>query len=394
MTSWVFGYIQPDNLAFMFLSLAILLGLRATRWIGRSSRWLLMGLVLSLLLATKVQYFIAGAFPIFAWLTVCASTSNLGRGRIARLVLIAVIPIAGMGVLCSYITHTTPTAGPFGDVRLGRDFFEAAHSGVVELLSYAWSQLTAVYFTNFGLGSGLVSYWGSVSWLMTPVRFGNTYCTFLLLEFISFSTTIVGGLMLFRQLKVLGRIRRVGRRRSFRAAAWLLTRNLILTTYFTFISFILVLAIYAGSDVIKQGRYWLPFIVANMLCATTYVPGIFVERFRKAASKLVTSFLSGYSLLAAGFAIQALSLRFYVPPERIFPFERGVHVDARCADPGVEIPYSGVVSVSGSKDLVLCGWALDMSTGRLSRRSLSKFKECRPFERSMACSAQTSCRAC
>ena len=113
MTSWVFGYIQPDNLVFVESSLAVYLAMRARRVIEVDKTWLLLGLVLSCEFATKVQYFVATAVPVLAWLLICARDAKIPARKVTReLFLFSTPMIVLAGASWVYVAHQASPAGP------------------------------------------------------------------------------------------------------------------------------------------------------------------------------------------------------------------------------------------------------------------------------------------
>jgi Predicted membrane protein (DUF2142) len=370
-TSWVFGYIQPDNLVFVLTSLTILFGLRARPVIARDLTWLALGLALAFLCATKVQYFIATAVPVIAWLAVCAAQAKLVRLTLLRKLVLLLAPIAIVVAICVYIAYAPPMPGPIAKGELGQHFFRALNAGPSDVARYVWEQTGAAFGNYLGVGRGLISYWGSISWLMTPVVFGTIPITLGVFEIISGLTITVASLMLVRQFKVFLRLALVARYRSA-AALRLLTQNLLLISYAMFLASMLAFSIFTNGEIVKQGRYFLPFILASNLCAAKYGPQALPRRYGIPFSRLMLTLLCCYSVIGSFFAIKSLNQRFYVPVSEPSAFERSLHVDASCNDLGYDIDRTRALIVRRPQPIVLCGWALDASTGEPVRGVLAQ----------------------
>ncbi len=278
-------------------------------------------------------------------------------------ILLFAAPIVILGSLCAYVNYEAVPSGPLAGA-MGSQLKRAAHGGVDSVVVYVLGQLRRFYDINVGLGGGLVSYWGSISWLMTPVLFGSVSLTLFVFEFISVTSALVVILMMLRQIKVFARLAALARRRvSALTVLRLATGNLVLTTYFVFIAAMLAFSVFTNGEVVKQGRYWLPFILANFLCATIYASEVLPGRLRSAFSRTMLVALCVYSAIASGFAIHSMEARFYQPVLVRFPFERALHVDSSCADPGDEVQREATFAVERGQLLNLCGWALELSTG-------------------------------
>jgi hypothetical protein len=156
--------------------------------------------------------------------------------------------------------------------------------------------------------------------------------------------------------------------------------NLLLSSYLLFLVLMLGFSIYTNGEIIKQGRYFLPFIMASNLCATIYAPQVLPHRFGRALSILMLTALCVYSAVASVFAIRSLERRFYVSPAHAFPFERSLHVDSSCFDPGVDIDRATLVTVRKQQPLILCGWVFDTSTGDPVQSVLAQIDAARPSQ--------------
>ena len=246
-------------------------------------------MVLGFLIATKVQYFIATAFPIFAYLLILAVRSELKGWNLFRRILLFAAPI----VILAAFVYTPITRRCLAGPSPARWVPNLSGRPMV------------------GSTGGRLCPWAIAEILRYPCR---TRRGFGLLLGIHFLANDPGALWQrlsdFVRLRIYQRYIGPGRhshdaasdqgvREACRACASpgfrvnvlrLATGNLVLTTYFVFIAAMLAFSVFTNGEVVKQGRYWLPFILANFLCATIYasevLPGGCDQRFRAQCSLL------------------------------------------------------------------------------------------------------------
>jgi hypothetical protein len=315
LTSWVSAYVQPDNLSFTAVSLALYSALRLRREPDqlRAAAW--TGAVLAVLALTKSQYFVAVALPVLTdrvlrfaarphpWSRWCAFAVLIGAPLLlADLVLRATI--AGTGSQVAYLVSANgnPLAAP-------------AHAGLPALAVYIAQTLVKAWTSFFYNGFTFYGYWGEFSWNRTQIVFGPPLVTASIYALLGACSVLVGLLVAVRlAFGVWPRLLRVARARGVPSALRLLASDVPLNAYLLFIGIMLV--VYVGTDggLAGEGRYWLPFILPAILCAVRYAPKALPSR--RLQNVFATTFGAGllaYSALGVFAAPAAMEARFYAP---------------------------------------------------------------------------------
>ena len=199
LTSWVSAYVQPDNLSFLAVTLALYVALRFRREPGdaRSAAWL--GLALGLLAFTKAQYFVVVALPVLA----AAALALTGRRRswaawaVRVALLIGPAAVAVASLRGSAVGADKQLAG----VAFNHpgQLAEAARLGLIPLVETAAGLLWRGFFATFFSGPAFDGYWGGFSWDDTRIGFGSEEVTRLVY-------TLLGGFSLLLALLVAIRL--------------------------------------------------------------------------------------------------------------------------------------------------------------------------------------------
>jgi hypothetical protein len=379
LSSWVFAYIQPDNLAAVLLALVTYLGLLARNNIKSNAIWSLTGLALALLAATKVQYFLASGLSACAALLAYGSSAGMRRAELARKWATVVIPPVLVGIFARSIA-----AYPVLHGRIQGNAFaawsDALGRGPNYAATYILSNLTGFYGMYFGLGQGLVTYWGSISWLMTRIVIGSWSTYILVYFFILALTSAVAILMLVRQTRVVARLANVAIRRSFWAAAREATGDTVLTSYGCFILILGVISVLTDGAAVNQGRYFLPFVAAGILCAVHYGPQVLPRRLKLPFSMVMLLALLSYSVVDTFYGFRALDTRFYIPSKIKFKYEASVNPDpyGTCGPHFVGTRQQPLFVVKRPASIRICGWALDSRIGGPARGLLVSIDDNKP----------------
>jgi hypothetical protein len=368
LTTWVSAYVQPDNLAFTAVALIFYLSLRLRREenVLRAALWL--GLALGLLALTKYQYFIAVALPVLADRTVrSAPQLRTASRRLAYLFLVCVptvILVASSLVMReSESAHVAQTIGANGD-----PLAIAAQHGPAALAAYVSAEGVAFVSKTFSWGLPFVSYWGAISWTARQLQFGDAVATSLVYKALGTCSLFIFALVVARTIRVWVRLARVARRRL--GAFWrLLFSDVIFNSYVLFI--VVIGAIWVATQGLAgtQGRYWLPFILPAMLCATRYaVPPVReLRRLRRPFVTIGTCALLLYSVTGSFAALAALDDRFYRAPTALSPFEYNARI-TRLGAYDLYAPTDGVPRVAFGAATSVDGWAVDSRAGAPARR--------------------------
>jgi hypothetical protein len=144
----------------------------------------------------------------------------------------------------------------------------------------------------------------------------------------------------------------------------LLASDVILNSYFLFCAVIFAVLIATGGQLGTQGRYWLPFMLPSVLCATRYAPQLFRRRrTRRLFATALGAGLLAYCVVGtfAGFA--ALETRFYRPPAVLHEVEYLARI-TRIGPYNLYLPQTEPLGLRRNERIPIDGWAIDSRTGK------------------------------
>jgi hypothetical protein len=364
LASWVSAYVQSDNLAFTAVALVFYLSIRLRREpdVLRAALWL--GLALGLLVLTKSQYFVAVALPALADRTFRSARHLRSlQGWLGYLGLVAGPAIllglstlwVSAGVGGQFTASVSANANPLG-------FMWA--KGFHPFLGYVVEQLANAWRTAFYHGLSFISYWSAISWTGYRFEFGPAQLTDFVFTLIGVVTQVVAVMLAVRAILVWARLVTVARRRSPAAALRLLASDVILNSYFLFGAVIFALLVATGGKLGTQGRYWLPFILPSVLCATRYAPQLFRRRrTRRLLATVLGAGLLAYSVVGTFAAFAALEARFYRPPAVLQDVESFARI-TRIGPYNLYEPQTEPLRLGRNERIPIDGWAIDSRAGK------------------------------
>lgn len=308
LTSWVSAYVQPDNLTFTGVTLALLAALRLKSRPCDTFASVALGVVLSLLAFVKQPY--AGV----VYLTSAALV--LSGIRHARSLPRRFIAVAFVCVIPLLALRMATFATPVGSIRVAHNLaptaalpaaattFGAAGQIVVE----AWRALGDAYVS----GISFRRFWDSFGW--TDVSyFHNVRFAFVIETVIGSLSCVVLLSFLARQWRVCRRIVRVALRRSAARALELACGDVVLNTYVLWTALLIVVCAASRGTWTLQGRYWLPVLAPMMVILVGRAPRALPIYIRSRAATLAACAMLGYSVASAPFALTAAYARYYRP---------------------------------------------------------------------------------
>ena len=157
---------------------------------------------------------------------------------------------------------------------LDRGLHDAARHGISSAAGYVGAMLQWAFYVIFGGGIGFKTYWGAISWTATPILFGNEAATEFIDRVLLIGTLVTLTLVALRAWSTVHRLVLVGRRRSWATAIEIALADTPFNSYAFFNLIMIVLFIYTGGEIARQGRYWLPFLLPATLCAIAYAPRV------------------------------------------------------------------------------------------------------------------------
>ncbi len=354
LTSWVAGYVQPDNLSFTLVTLALWLALRWEKS-GRLTDALALSVSLGLLFLTKQHY------GLCAWLSVLLVTlprlmARGVRNAAATAVVLVVVPAVcfKLSFVATYSPGLAYAASSFSKVgsTVSLDRLRDVLAGYVVGINSAF----------FG-GASFADYWlrfGERGEKLFPATLGAVVRVVLLGAMLACFALVAA-----YQLRVVRRIARVARDRSLPAGLRLATGSLFWNVY-VLTSFVMIFAfVESNEEIWLEGRYWLPLIVPMIVLSVRFA-NAFARRLRPALRYGFLGSLAAFCVFSAANGIGAIGREYYRAPShglRFVPiaglFDVRRFGSAEAAD--------GPILLRRGDDLEVRGFAVDPRTGFAAR---------------------------
>ncbi len=369
LTSWVSAYVQPDNLAFTAVALALYASIRARRESDplRAAAWL--GAALGVLALTKADYFVAVAIPALADRTLrFAARPATWRAWLAYGAL-AAGPALVLGATARAIAHgAADTVAAFVSAN-GDPIGDAARHGIGPLVAYLGAEAVRGWNALFFDGISFVSYWGAISWTGTRIAFGSPALTDAVFTALGVASQLVALMVAARiAFGVWPRLVRIARRRGIATMLRLLASDVPLNAYVLFATIILAIYVSTGGSMGTQGRYWLPLILPAVLCATRVAPRALRPIFRKRLAFVLGGALVAYSIVGAVAALGTLQARFYASPATLHTEEAQAQFTRVGQYPVATLFALDDTRLFGPKQTIdVEGWAFDSRSGLPAR---------------------------
>jgi 4-amino-4-deoxy-L-arabinose transferase-like glycosyltransferase len=313
MTTFVASAVQPDNLSFVLVALAVYLALLARRH-GQAAGWLWgLGITLGLLLATKFQFFLCLAPVLYA----AGLTER--RFRTSRSSWQTALVALSLPVIALYAVHLWVVAGsriPVGtqaSVFPNTAYFDQELAGGVgSFLAYIAMALGGGLREYFLGGQSFTSFWGIFGWMDTPIQFGSVILTSIV-RATAMSWTLLTLVLIVMQLAQVGRrLVRVALHRHGWLALRLALSDPFLCSYVLFTIFMFGLFVITDGSFFPQGRNWFPFLLPTWMVALRYAPRVFKSAGRRVAyTRLTATGLATYCAAGGVFALLTVTQRFY-----------------------------------------------------------------------------------
>jgi len=303
LTSFVSSAIQPDNLAFALVNIAVLLALEIQQSHPlRTRRWLTIALGLCLALLTITKYHTALCVLIAALAAVFYRTWRMERRELFRTALTILTPI----VLAAALQAAINWGGHAQLRNLGS--YSSAATRVPPGMAF---RVKAAIVDYIGGGTTFHGFWGLFGWNDTALVIVNHRFNTTLRRAILWVTWIVIAAALLRVMHVWLRLFRLHRHRPTGTAIGALLSNVFLNSYLLFAALMLALYVITGNGFTAQGRNWYPFITGIFWLGVWYAPGLFRGRVRESLRWLLLSLILSYSLASVYYGLAAVVHRFY-----------------------------------------------------------------------------------
>lgn len=373
LTSFVASYVQPDNLSWLLVTVAVFLALRGRRF-GFSRSWLLAeGAALGGLLATKQVYYVC-LLPAIAAMIASERWYQGRRWRgprwpaAAAALLGPSLLLAGLASLAVWpaipypgAVHKTQNVAHISTAALAT----AVEQGPGAAFFYVVTSVQDA-FSNFYFGTTMLTFWNTFGWLDVAVTIRSARVGAVVHDAIVGVTVVIFVLMLLRLETSAQRLFRVARRGRPRTALRLACANPFLNAYLAFIVVMFSLYVVTGGSFGPQGRNWIPFLFPIFSVGVLHAPRVLAgTRVRKAAGGAVLLGLALYSAAAAYSAPGDIRARYYGPPPNVSSLEL-----AGVAKPAPGLAYA-IERIDGSQwprvpaesYVTVEGWAFDREAG-------------------------------
>ncbi len=359
LTTWVAGYVQPDNLSLLLVTATILCALWWREHPLRVARVAALSLVIAALFFTKHQY------ALGAWIAVipfaAAQVFSRHRGSRAALVLtsIALIPLCAFAASL-VVTPATHLSAMGSFVHASFLNAGAPRSRTAALPAFASGMLASVLDAYAG-GSAQYSYWFYFGYRNAHV-FPNAVLPVLRAVIVVLSlTTIV--LCAAVERRLLLRVWRVARRRS--TVGWrLATAGVDKNLYLALTLILLAAGATHAGGLELQGRYWLPVIVPAMVIVLVQLPKLVHRRAsRRRFVHAAAALMASYSVIASVSALDAMRTDFYGPARGTPRRDTCARVVALQSAGAFARNVRATITLNARRPLVARGYAVDMITG-------------------------------
>jgi hypothetical protein len=320
LTSFVASAIQPDNLSFLLVSLAVYLALLARR--RGQTPWLIgaLGLAMGCLLVTKTHYFLCLAIPIAAVLLLQRRGQPQRTGPLRAGLLVTAPSLALLAVHLWVVWGSTiPVPSTATAMPNWADFHAAAALGPMPFAKYFGTALGQATYTYYLGGDSFRTFWGTVGWL-GRIQFGAPV-VYQVIYAIEVGSSLVVLVIMARHFTRTGRrlVRLVARGRAWTAVRLALVDPL-LVAYLLFTGFMFAYFVLTHGTFYPQGRNWLPFLLPTWMLALHYAPRA-LRRQPALAARFPVISAAGLALLCVvvgAFAIFTIQHRFYATVTGLF----------------------------------------------------------------------------
>ena len=305
LTSFVGSYAQPDVLAFTLMSLAFWLALRLRRPPAGAGLVAALGLVLGLLLVTKVHFYLCVLPPVLAALALGRSAPRPPRAWVRSAALL-LAPSLLLGLV-------------YGATVWGRPNWYVNAPPQTPTASL-WARFAAALLDFVGRhGATHLSFWGVFGWMDTLLKIGSSTTTARVRLALWAGTWAVLALSLLRLGKVAARLVRLWRRGKARAALRLATANVPVNSFFLFTVLMFVLYVRSGNSFGAQGRNWLPFLLPIFLMAAAHAPRALSLRLCRLCTWGVVLGLLLFVGAGSYYSLRTIQHRYYAPAATATP---------------------------------------------------------------------------
>ena len=320
LTIFVASSVQPDNLTMLLVLFCTYCVLRFKRQESfhesNVSLQLLLGLALGALLVTKYHIFLCTAFAVFG----VVISEHIFLRRPANH-LLRKLPLL---LLPSILLFTVQLWIVWGS---GTITGSNSHWAKVSLLSGIRNALLDYYRG----GPAWISWWGTFGWGDAYLVIGSPAFQARVWQLLSLLTLLTLGLVCGRVTYVITSLLILVRRERWRMALRILFSNPLLTAYFPFLVFMVLLYALTDNAFAAQGRHWFPFTLSSFVMTLHYAPRVLGRKKQRMLSTMLMVGMLIYCGVAGYFSIKTITARYYPPITSNVP-------SSKVSDSGIPFP--------------------------------------------------------
>ncbi|HEX5874396.1 MAG TPA: DUF2142 domain-containing protein [Pyrinomonadaceae bacterium] len=298
LTTFVSSSVQPDNLTMFLVLLCSYCALLFRRRESNQFRLsVVLGFALGALLVTKYHIFLFTALAVFATVI----TEHIFQRRPLR-ALMRQLPLLLLPSILLFSIQLWVVWG--GDQITGGNLRSAS----VSLPAGIKSALMDYYRG----GPAWVSWWGTFGWMDAPLVIWSPDFQTRVHRLLAWLTLLTLLMVFFRLVQVSVRLIRLAWRKRWRQSLRIACSNPLLTSYFLFSIFMVLLYALSGNSFFAQGRHWFPYTLSGFVMALHYAPRVLPRlRVRRVVSNLLIAGLLVYCAVGAYYSLKTITDRYY-----------------------------------------------------------------------------------
>ena len=309
-TIFVAASVQPDSLTMFLVLLCTYCALLYRRAESNVRLRLVLGLALGALLVTKYHIFLFTAFSVAG--TVIAE--HLYQRRPAKN-LLRQLPLL---VLPSILLFAVQLWIVWGGERITGT---ALHSAKASLPT----GIRSAFWDYYRGGSAFISWWGTFGWGDAYLFIWSPSFQSRVWQILSVLTLLMIALVFGRVVGVIRSLIALVQRGRWRMALRLLFSNPLLTSYFPFLVFMVLLYALTDNSFAAQGRHWFPFTLSSFVMTLHYAPRVLERKKQRVLATMLMAGMLFYCGVGAYFSLKSITDRYY--PPKAFSQNLGWHLE-------------------------------------------------------------------
>lgn len=298
LTTFVSSSVQPDNLTMFLVLLCSYCALLFRRPESNHFRLcVVLGVALGALLVTKYHIFLFTAFAVFATVI----TEHFFQRRPVRS-LTRQLPLLLLPSIMLFSIQLWVVWG--GDQITGGNL----HPASVDLPAGIRNALMDYYRG----GPAWLSWWGTFGWMDAPLVIWSPDFQARVHRLLALLTLLALLMVFFRVVQVSARLVRLAWRKRMRQSLRIAFSNPLLTSYFLFSVFMVMLYALSDNSFFAQGRHWFPYTLSGFVMTLHYAPRVLTRVWmQRVVSNLLIAGLLVYCAVGGYYSLKTITDRYY-----------------------------------------------------------------------------------